>query len=98
MYVVVRKSMLPVGLFCSMKPLFASVECNGDHKTAFKDEVKSCHPRFGDLTRFKIVVFVCLSSLSTLKHVQHICCYYVIYICITYIDNNRQCYIYIYIT
>ena len=30
----------------SMKPLFVSVKCNGNHKTSYKDEVKSGHPPF----------------------------------------------------
>ena len=32
----VSKVMLPAEYFCSTKPLFVSVECNGDHKTATK--------------------------------------------------------------
>ena len=31
---------------CSTKPLFISVQFNGDHETAYKDEVKSDHPQF----------------------------------------------------
>ena len=37
--------MLAVKYFCSTKSLVL-VEFNGDHKTAYKDEVKSGHPQF----------------------------------------------------
>ena len=36
MWLGVSKGMLPVKNFCSMKPLFASVELNGDHKATTK--------------------------------------------------------------
>ena len=41
----VSKGMLSVEYFGSTEPLFVSVEFNGDHKTAHKDEVKSGHPQ-----------------------------------------------------
>ena len=41
----ISKVILPVKYFCSTKPLFVTIEFNGDHKTAYNDEVKSGHPQ-----------------------------------------------------
>ena len=41
-----------------------SVEFNGDHKTAYEDDVISGHPLFGDITGFQIIVSVCLQLLN----------------------------------
>ena len=46
LWLVVSKGMLPVKYFCSLMPLFVSVEFIGGHKTAYKDDVKSDHPHF----------------------------------------------------
>ena len=43
----VSKIMPPVIQFCSTQPLLVSVEFHGDHKTVYKDDVKSDQTQFG---------------------------------------------------
>ena len=57
-----KQGKLPVKYFCSTKPLFVSVVFHGDHRTAYRDGVKSCHPQFWDIAGFNIVLSVGLDS------------------------------------